>query len=64
MLVFSRHTGESFMIGNNITVTVLSVKDGQTRISISAPKDVAVHRKEIYERIQRGESAPKAVAHG
>jgi carbon storage regulator len=46
------------MIGDSVTVTVLGVKGNQVRIGITAPKDVAVHREEIYQRIHRGESPP------
>ena len=54
MLILSRRIGETMMIGDDIVVTVLSVKGNQVRIGIKAPKDVAVHREEIFERIQRG----------
>lgn len=52
MLILTRRTGETIMIGDEITVTVLSVQDNQVRLGINAPKDVDVHREEIYERIQ------------
>ncbi len=52
MLILTRRVGESLMIGDDVTVTVLGVKGNQVRIGVNAPKDVAVHRQEIYERIQ------------
>jgi carbon storage regulator len=52
MLILTRRIGETVMIGQDITVTVLGVKGQQVRIGISAPKDVAVHREEIFERIK------------
>lgn len=55
MLILTRRIGESLKIGAHITVTVLGVKGGQVRLGVDAPKDVAVHRQEIYERIQREE---------
>jgi len=53
MLVVTRRQQESVMIGTDITVTVLAVKGKQVRIGINAPKNVTVHREEVYERIQR-----------
>ena len=52
MLILTRRAGETVMIGSDVTITVLGVKGNQVRIGINAPKDVAVHREEIYERIQ------------
>jgi carbon storage regulator len=64
MLILTRRVGETLMIGNDVTVTVLGVKGSQVRIGVNAPKDVTVHREEIYERIRhdqpqgRGPSMP------
>ncbi len=52
MLILTRRVGETLMIGDDVTVTVLGVKGNQVRIGVNAPRDVAVHRKEIYERIK------------
>lgn len=52
MLILTRHIGETIKIGDDVTVTVLGVKGGDIRIGINAPRDVAVHREEVYNRIR------------
>jgi carbon storage regulator len=52
MLILTRRVGETLMIGDDVTVTVLGVKGNQVRIGINAPKDVEVHREEIYRKIE------------
>ena len=57
MLILTRRVGETLMIGDDVTVTVLGVKGNQVRIGVNAPRDVAVHREEIYDRIKREQNA-------
>jgi carbon storage regulator len=57
MLILTRRVGETVMIGNDVTVTILGVKGNQVRVGVNAPRDVAVHREEIFERIKREEQA-------
>ena len=53
MLILTRRVGETVVIGNDVTVTVLGVKGNQVRLGVNAPREVAVHREEIFERIKR-----------
>lgn len=53
MLILTRRVGETLMVGDDVTMTVLGVKGNQVRIGVNAPKDVSVHREEIYQRIQK-----------
>ncbi|TLY57571.1 MAG: carbon storage regulator CsrA [Gammaproteobacteria bacterium] len=57
MLILTRRVGETVMIGDDVTITVLGVKGNQVRVGINAPKNIAVHREEIYERIKRERQA-------
>jgi len=60
MLILTRRVGETVMIGDDVTITVLGVKGNQVRVGINAPKSIAVHREEIYERIKREHAAEAA----
>ena len=60
MLILTRKVGETLMIGDEIEVTILSLKGNQVRIGVNAPKDVPVHREEIYDRIKRERQGDEA----
>lgn len=59
MLILTRRIGEALMVGNDVSITVLGVKGNQVRLGIDAPKDVAVHREEIFQKIQDNEPQSK-----
>ena len=61
MLILTRRVGETLMIGDQVSVTVLGVKGNQVRIGVNAPRDVSVHREEIYDRIQRESNGAAAI---
>lgn len=56
MLILTRRIGETLMVGDEVTITVLGVKGNQVRLGVNAPRDVAVHREEIYDKIQSEKS--------
>ena len=62
MLILTRRVGETLMIGDEVTVTVLGVKGNQVRIGVNAPKEVAVHREESYDRIKREQETSHVAA--
>lgn len=64
MLILTRRVGETLMIGDEVTVTVLGVRGNQVRIGVNAPKDVTVHREEIYQRILQEKTATDGRAQG
>ena len=64
MLILTRRLNETLMIGDNVTVTVLAVKGNQVRLGVNAPKDVPVHREEVYHRIKSEGGAKRGTSPG
>ncbi len=61
MLILTRRVGETLVIGDDITVTVLGVKGNQARLGVNAPKEIAVHREEIFNRIKREQADGESI---
>ncbi|HBO37807.1 MAG TPA: carbon storage regulator [Pasteurellaceae bacterium] len=59
MLILTRKVGESLLIGDDISITILNVRGNQVKIGVNAPKDVSVYREEIYQRIKQAEADEK-----
>ncbi|EER46531.1 carbon storage regulator CsrA [Actinobacillus minor] len=55
MLILTRKTGESLFVGDDVEITVLSVRGNQVKLGVNAPKEISVHRQEIYQRIKKAE---------
>ena len=64
MLILTRRVGETVVIGDDVTVTVLGVKGNQVRLGVNAPREVSVHREEIFERIKRNDQEDEPQAAG
>ncbi|HEX4895327.1 MAG TPA: carbon storage regulator CsrA [Solimonas sp.] len=62
MLILTRRVGETIVIGNDVAVTILGIKGGQVRVGVRAPRDVAVHREEVLDRIRNGDADPAVPA--
>lgn len=63
MLILTRRVGETVMIGNDVIITVLGVKGNQVRVGINAPKNIALHRKEVHERIKAEHAIDQSKRH-
>jgi carbon storage regulator len=64
MLILTRRIGETLMIGSDVTVTVLGVQGNQVRLGIAAPRDVPVHREEVFERVKQEEAEKRDISGG
>lgn len=63
MLVLTRRIGETIVVGDNVQVTILGLNGNQIRVGVNAPKDIPIHRQEIYERIQKEKGGTSKVKH-